>query len=147
MVIGALVFAAFISVTGLTETIGAGIASLGLGPVATMLLVALFLLLIGSVLDGLALMLLTTPILLPLVSDMGLSAIWFGIFLVRAMEIGFVHPPIGMNLYVIQGVVPDVSISRIFKGVLPFLAADLLHLTLLVVFPVIALGLPEWLGR
>jgi TRAP-type C4-dicarboxylate transport system permease large subunit len=112
-----------------------------------MLLVAVFLLLIGSVLDGLALMLLTTPILLPLVSDMGLSAIWFGIFLVRAMEIGFVHPPIGMNLYVIQGVAREVSLGRIFKGVLPFLAADLLHLTLLVVFPAIALGLPEWLGR
>lgn len=147
VLIGALIFAAFISVTGLTEAIGTAIAGLGLGPVATMLLVAVFLLLIGSVLDGLALMLLTTPILLPLVSDMGLSAIWFGVFLVRAMEIGFVHPPIGMNLYVIQGVVPDVSISRIFKGVLPFLAADLLHLTLLVVFPVIALGLPGWLDR
>ena len=147
VVIGALIFAAFISVTGLTEAIGTAIAGLGLGPVATMLLVAVFLLLIGSVLDGLALMLLTTPILLPLVSDMGLSAIWFGVFLVRAMEIGFIHPPIGMNLYVIQGVVPDVTIGRIFKGVLPFLAADLLHLSLLVVFPVIALGLPEWLGR
>jgi tripartite ATP-independent transporter DctM subunit len=144
---GALIFAAFISVTGLTEAIGTAIADLGLGPVATMLLVAVFLLLIGSVLDGLALMLLTTPILLPLIADMGLSAIWFGIFLVRAMEIGFVHPPIGMNLYVIQGVVPDVSISRIFKGVVPFLAADLMHLTLLVIFPVIALGLPAWLGR
>jgi C4-dicarboxylate transporter, DctM subunit len=147
VVIGALIFAAFISVTGLTEAIGTAIAALGFGPIATMLLVAVFLLLIGSVLDGLALMLLTTPILLPLVTDMGLSAIWFGIFLVRAMEIGFIHPPIGMNLYVIQGVVPEVSLGRIFKGVLPFLAADLVHLTLLVVFPVIALGLPRWLGQ
>jgi tripartite ATP-independent transporter DctM subunit len=147
VVIGALIFAAFMSVTGLTEAIGSAIAGLGFGPVATMLLVAVFLLLIGSVLDGLALMLLTTPILLPLVTDMGLSPIWFGIFLVRAMEIGFVHPPIGMNLYVIQGVAPEVSLGRIFKGVVPFLAADLVHLTLLVIFPVIALGLPLWLGR
>jgi tripartite ATP-independent transporter DctM subunit len=147
VIIGALIFAAFIAVTGLTDAIGSQIAGLGLGPIGTMLLVAGFLLLIGSVLDGLALMLLTTPILLPLVTDMGLSAIWFGIFLVRAMEIGFIHPPIGMNLYVIQGVAPDVSLGRIFKGVLPFLAADLIHLTLLVVFPVIALGLPGWLGR
>jgi tripartite ATP-independent transporter DctM subunit len=147
VLIGALIFAAFIAVTGLTESIGSAIAALGLGPVATMLLVAVFLLVIGSVLDGLALMLLTTPILLPLVTDMGLSPIWFGIFLVRAMEIGFIHPPIGMNLYVIQGVVPDVTLSRIFKGVLPFLAADLLHLTLLVVFPAIALGLPRWIGQ
>jgi C4-dicarboxylate transporter DctM subunit len=147
VIIGALIFAAFISVTGLTDAIGTAIASMGLGPVGTMLLVAVFLLIVGSVLDGLAMMLLTTPILLPLVADLGLSPIWFGIFLVRAMEIGFVHPPIGMNLYVIQGVAPDVPLQRIFKGVLPFLAADLLHLVLLVVFPVIALGLPEWLGR
>ena len=139
--------AAFISVTGLTEQVGSAIAGLGLGPVGTMLLVAVFLLVIGSVLDGLAMMLLTTPILLPLVADLGLSPIWFGIFLVRAMEIGFVHPPIGMNLYVIQGVARDVPLGRIFKGVLPFLAADLVHLALLVVFPVIALGLPQWLGR
>lgn len=147
VLIGALIFSAFISVTGLTETIGAAIAGLGLGPVATMLLVAVFLLLIGSVLDGLALMLLTTPILLPIVTEMGLSPIWFGIFLVRAMEIGFVHPPIGMNLYVIQGVVPDISLGRIFKGVVPFLAADLVHLSMLVVFPVLALGLPRWMGQ
>ena len=147
VVIGALIFAVFISVTGLTDAVGASIAALGLGPVGTMLLIALFLLVVGSVLDGLALMLLTTPILLPLVTDLGLSPIWFGIFLVRAMEIGFVHPPIGMNLYVIQGIAPDVPLGRIFKGVVPFLAADLVHLVLLVLFPVLALGLPQWLGR
>ncbi|MET0292204.1 MAG: TRAP transporter large permease, partial [Steroidobacteraceae bacterium] len=146
VIFGALIFGAFVSVTGLTDAVGAAIIGLGLGAIGTMLLVAVFLLLIGSVLDGLALMLLTTPILLPLVTDLGLSPIWFGIFLVRAMEIGFVHPPMGMNLYVIQGVAKDVSLGTIFKGVLPFLAADLVHLALLVVFPAIALGLPEWLG-
>lgn len=146
VIIGALIFAAFISVSGLTESVSQGIAGLGLGPVGTMLLVALFLLLVGSVLDGLALMLLTTPILLPVVANLGLSPVWFGIFLVRAMEIGFVHPPIGMNLYVIQGVAPDVPLTRVFKGVLPFLLADLVHLVLLVVFPVIAMGLLRWMG-
>jgi tripartite ATP-independent transporter DctM subunit len=147
VIIGALIFSAFVSVTGLTESMGSAIAGLGLGPIGTMLLVAAFLLLIGSVLDGLALMLLTTPILLPLVSELGLSPVWFGIFLVRAMEIGFVHPPLGMNLYVIQGIAPDVPLGRVFRGVVPFLAADLLHLVLLVVFPVLVLGLPQWLGR
>lgn len=147
VIVGALVFAAFISVTGLTESIGGAIGGLGLGPVGTMLLVAVFLLVVGSVLDGLAMMLLTTPILLPLVADLGLSPIWFGIFLTRAMEIGFVHPPIGMNLYVIQGVARDVPLGQIFRGVVPFLLMDLVHLVLLVVFPIIALGLPQWLGR
>jgi C4-dicarboxylate transporter, DctM subunit len=147
VIIGALIFAVFISVTGLTDAIGAVIANLGWGPIGTMLAIAVFLLIVGSVLDGLALMLLTTPILLPLVTDLGLSPIWFGIFLVRAMEIGFIHPPIGMNLYVIQGVAPDVPLTRIFKGVVPFLLADLVHLVMLILFPVMALGLAQWLGR
>ena len=108
VVVGALIFSVFISVTGLTDAVGTYIAALGAGPVSTMILVALFLLLVGSVLDGLALMLLTTPILLPIIEQLHLSPVWFGIFLVRAMEIGFVHPPMGMNLYVIQGVAKDV---------------------------------------
>jgi TRAP-type C4-dicarboxylate transport system permease large subunit len=99
------------------------------------------------VLDGLALMLLTTPILLPVVESVGMSPIWFGIFITRAMEIGFVHPPLGMNLYVIQGVAKDVSINRIFKGVMPFLASDLVHLLLLILFPAMALWLPGLFGQ
>ncbi len=147
VVIGALIFSVFVSVTGLADAIGSAIGGLGTGPLTTMLLIAVFLLLLGSVLDGLALMLLTTPILLPIVVAQGLSPIWFGIFLVRAMEIGFVHPPIGMNLYVIQRIAKDVPLARIFKGVLPFLASDLLHLMALILFPAMALWLPQWLGQ
>jgi len=77
---------------------------------------------------------------------MGLSPIWFGIFIVRAAEIGFIHPPMGMNLYVIQGIAPDVPLSRIFRGVLPFLAADFLHLLLLILFPALVLALPGWMA-
>jgi len=147
IVIGAILFSVFVSVTGLTDSIGSFITGLGAGPLVTILVMAALLLLLGSVLDGLALMLLTTPILLPIIDQMGLSPIWFGVFLVRAMEIGFVHPPIGMNLYVIQGIAKDVPLNRIFVGVLPFLASDLLHLLLLILFPVITLGLPELLGQ
>jgi len=147
VVIGALVFSVFISVTGLAEAFGAQVVALGAGPVMTMILVAVFLLIVGSVLDGLGLMLLTTPILLPIVERFGLSPIWFGIFLVRAMEIGFVHPPLGFNLYVIQGIAGDIPLGKIFRGVVPFLAADLLHLLLLILFPALALALPGWLGQ
>lgn len=147
VVLGALVFSVFVSVTGLAEALGASVSGLGLGVIPTLLLIALVLLVLGSVLDGLALMLLTTPILLPIVTDLGMSAVWFGIFICRAMEIGFVHPPLGMNLFVIQGVARDVPISRIFKGVMPFLASDLIHLALIIFFPAIALWLPEWLGQ
>ena len=147
VIIGALVFSVFVSVTGLATAVGAIVTGLGLGTVGTVIVMAVLLLLLGSVLDGLALMLLTTPILLPIVVHMGLSPIWFGIFIVRAMEIGFVHPPLGMNLYVIQGVAPDVPITRIFKGVMPFLLSDLVHLLLIILFPAMALWLPGVLGQ
>ena len=72
-----------------------------------------------------------------------MSALWFGIFITRAMEMGFVHPPLGMNLYVIQGVAKDVPIGRIFKGVLPFIATDIIRLIILIAFPILALWLPS----
>jgi tripartite ATP-independent transporter DctM subunit len=146
VVIGTLIFSVFISVTGLAEATGQLITGVGAGRVVTLIMIALFLLLLGSILDGLALMLLATPILLPVVTSLGLSPVWFGIFLVRAMEIGFIHPPMGMNLYVIQGVAPDVSLARIFRGVLPFLCADFVHLLLLILFPALVLALPELLA-
>jgi len=142
VIIGSLIFSVFISVTGVAEAVASSAVDANLGPVASMLLVAVVLLLLGSVLDGLALMLLATPIVLPIVADAGLSPIWFGIFLVRAMEIGFVHPPIGLNLYVIQGIAPDVTLGQIFRGVIPFLVSDLLHLVLLILFPAMVLWLP-----
>ncbi|WP_241233678.1 TRAP transporter large permease [Altericroceibacterium xinjiangense] len=146
IIIGALIFSVFVGVTGLASAAGDLVEGLGLGRFGTLVLIALLLLVLGSVLDGLALMLLTTPILLPIVEATGLSAIWFGIFITRAMEIGFVHPPLGMNLYIIQGVAKDVSIGRIFKGVLPFLATDFVHLLLLILFPAMILWLPQVLG-
>lgn len=146
VVVGALIFSVFVSATGLAEALGDAVKAAGGGATTTLIVMAVLLLLLGSVLDGLALMLLTTPILLPIVTGLGLSPIWFGIFLVRAMEIGFVHPPIGMNLYVIQRIAGDVPIGRIFRGVMPFLVSDLIHLLLLILFPVVALGLPEWLS-
>jgi tripartite ATP-independent transporter DctM subunit len=146
IIIGALIFSVFVGVTGLASAAGELVTGFGLGRFGTLVLIAVLLLVLGSVLDGLALMLLTTPILLPIVEATGLSAIWFGIFITRAMEIGFVHPPLGMNLYIIQGVAKNVSIGRIFKGVLPFLATDFVHLLLLILFPAIVLWLPQVLG-
>lgn len=144
IIIGALIFAVFLSVTGLADAIGATVSGLGLGPVMTLTIVAIILLLLGSMLDGLGLMLLATPILLPVVTSVGMSEIWFGIFLIRAMEIGFVHPPLGLNLYVMQGVAKDLPISRIFRGVAPFLFSDFLCLALFIFFPVLIIGLPQW---
>jgi TRAP-type C4-dicarboxylate transport system permease large subunit len=146
ILIGALAFSAFIGITGLAEAAGDLVTSLGLGTLGTLVLLAVVLLLLGSVLDGLALMLLTTPILLPIVEATGMTAVWFGIFITRAMEIGFVHPPLGMNLYIMQGVAKEVPITTIFRGVLPFLASDFAHLLMLILFPAMVLWLPSVLG-
>jgi len=147
IIVGALIFSVFVSITGLTDGIAGFVKGLHAGPAVTMLVVAAILLLLGSVLDGLALMLLTTPILLPIAVSLHLSPIWFGIFLIRAMEIGFVHPPIGMNLYVIHGIAPDVPLGRIFRGVIPFLIADLFHLLLIILVPAMVTFLPMALAR
>lgn len=147
VVIGALVFSVFMSLTGLAETVAALMAAVPGGRIVAIAVMALILLALGSVLDGLALMLLTTPILLPIIEHLGLSPVWFGIFLVRTMEIGFIHPPIGMNLYVIRGIAPDIPLGRVFRGVVPFLIADLIHLILLVAVPGVALWLPAILGQ
>ncbi|MGX7896626.1 TRAP transporter large permease [Tsuneonella sp. HG222] len=146
IVIGALVFSVFVGVTGLAAAASDLVSSAGLGPIGTLILIALLLLALGSVLDGLALMLLTTPILLPIVMDVGMSPVWFGIFITRAMEMGLVHPPLGMNLYVIQNVAGGLSIGRIFRGVAPFLASDFVHLFLLILIPGMALWLPGVMG-
>jgi C4-dicarboxylate transporter, DctM subunit len=147
VIVGALIFSVFISLTGIAEQISSLLTAFSGSRIDSLLIMAVLLLLLGSVLDGLALMLLTTPILLPIIQQMGLSPIWFGIFLVRAMEIGFVHPPIGMNLFVIQGIAKDVSIGRIFRGVVPFLIADFVHLLLLIFVPALVLALPKALGQ
>jgi C4-dicarboxylate transporter DctM subunit len=146
VIVGAMIFSVFMSVTGLAEQVSSVMDSLGGGQLTTIVAITLLLLVLGSVFDGLALMLLTTPILMPIIVQAGLSPIWFGIYLVRTMELGFIHPPIGMNLYVIQGIAKDVPLSRIFKGVVPFLAADFVHLALLVAVPQVVLFLPQWLG-
>ena len=146
VIVGALIFAVFMSFTGLAEQVSTLVHGLSGGPMVAIVVITVLLLLLGSVLDGLALMLLTTPILLPIITDLGFSPIWFGIFLVRTMEIGFVHPPIGINLYVIQSIAPDIPLGRVFKGVLPFLAADFMHLAMLIAIPALTLGLPALLS-
>jgi C4-dicarboxylate transporter DctM subunit len=146
VLIGALVFSTFISVSGLTREMSEAVAGLHAGPIVGAVAMAAVLLVLGSFLDGMALMLLTTPILLPIALKLGLSPIWFGIFLVRTMEIGFIHPPVGMNVYVIHGLAKDIPLTTIFRGIVPFLLVDFLHLAMLIVFPAMVLFLPSVTG-
>ena len=146
VIIGAILFATFISVTGITDVLSGAVTDFHASPIVAIIVMALVLLLLGSFLDGLALMLLTTPIFLPIAVDLGFSPIWFGIFLVRTMEIGFVHPPLGLNVYVIQAMAKDIPLGTIFRGIIPFLVADFLHLGLIIAVPALTLWLPQVTG-
>lgn len=143
IIMGAILFATFISVTGIADLMSSAVLAMKGGPIIAIIVMTLLLLVLGSFLDGLALMLLTTPIFLPIAVELGYSPIWFGIFLVRTMEIGFVHPPLGMNVYVIQAIGKDIPLGQIFRGIVPFLIADFIHLAMLIAFPVVTLWLPS----
>ena len=147
IVIGAILFSTFVGVTGITADMVGMVHATGASPILAVIVMALILLALGSFLDGLALMLLMTPIFLPVILGLGLSPIWFGIFLVRTMEIGFVHPPLGFNVYVIQAGARDIPLGAIFRGVVPFLLSDFLHLALIIAFPAIVLWLPMMQGH
>jgi tripartite ATP-independent transporter DctM subunit len=142
VIIGAMLFATFISVTGITEVMAGAVTEFHASPLVAIVVMAVVLLLLGSFLDGVALMLLTTPIFLPIAVHLGYSPIWFGIFLVRTMEIGFIHPPLGLNIYVIQGIAKDLSLGTIFRGIVPFLVSDFFHLALIIAVPALTLWLP-----
>jgi tripartite ATP-independent transporter DctM subunit len=147
VMLGAHLLSTFLGVTRIPDRVAQYVVDLNAGPIVAVGAMALTLLVLGSFLDGLALMLLATPVFLPIALRLGLSPIWFGIFLVRAMEIGFVHPPVGMNVYVIHGLAPEIPLSTIFRGILPFLGMDFLHLALLIALPNLALWLPSILGN
>lgn len=146
IIFGAILFATFISVTGIADLMSTTVREMDASPIIVVIVIALMLLVLGSFLDGLALMLLTTPIFLPIVLELGYSPIWFGIFLVRTMEIGFVHPPLGLNVYVIQAIGRDIPLGQIFRGIVPFLIADFFHLAMIIAFPVVTLWLPSVMG-
>ena len=146
IIIGAMLFATFISITGIAEFMSNLVLDINAGPITAIIVMAILFLVLGSFLDGLALMLLVTPIFLPIAVELGYSPIWFGIFLVRAMEVGFILPPLGLNAYVIHGIAKDIELSAIFKGIGPFLIADVLHLGLIIALPVMVLWLPGVVG-
>ncbi|RZI70962.1 MAG: TRAP transporter large permease subunit, partial [Variovorax sp.] len=96
--------------------------------------------------DAMAMIILTVPIIFPVIVALGFDPIWFGVIIVMTVELGLIHPPVGMNVFVIKSVVKDVSFTTIFKGVLPFIVTDIVRLVILIAFPMIALWLPTKMG-
>jgi TRAP-type C4-dicarboxylate transport system permease large subunit len=93
--------------------------------------------------DALAMVILTVPIIFPVIRELGFDPIWFGIIIVMTVELGLIHPPVGMIVFVIKSVIQDVKFSTIFYGVLPFIVTDLIRLVILIAFPILALWLPS----
>ena len=119
------------------------LTGLGIGANGVLAIIMVMYLVLGCLMDAMAMIILTVPIIFPVVTQLGFDPIWFGVIIVMTVELGLIHPPVGMNVFVIKSVVQDVTFSSIFKGVLPFIATDILRLIILIAFPIIALWLPS----
>jgi len=143
VVFGAMIFSNFVNRAGLPD----GLLNIAQGfdfpPLGVIFMILLIYLVLGCVFESLSMILLTVPIFAPLVEGLGFDLIWFGILVVVATEISLITPPIGMNVFVLKGVLKDVSVKTIFKGVTPFWIADIFRITLIALVPAIALLLPS----
>ncbi len=143
VLIGALLFGYFLTITQTPQKVTELLTALGVGRYGVLALILLMYLVLGCLMDALAMIILTVPIIFPVIKELGFDPIWFGVIIVMTVELGLIHPPVGMNIFVIKSVIEDTKISTIFYGVLPFILTDLLRLALLVAFPIIALWLPS----
>jgi tripartite ATP-independent transporter DctM subunit len=146
IIIGASVFSYFATLSGLPAATVAWIEGLGLPPLMVIAFLMLFYLILGSIFDTIAAMVLTLPFVYPLVTGLGYDPIWWGVVNVVVIELGMITPPIGINVFVLHGMAKDLPLTTIFRGVVPFLLADAARLVLLILFPALSLWLPGVLG-
>lgn len=146
ILIGAALFNFFIETSELPQSLVTHLDHLGWEPLPVLLLLLLFYLLLGCFMDSLSMMLLTVPIVFPVVTSLGYDPVWFGIIVVTIVEIGLITPPVGMNLFIIQGSSPEISLATIINGIFPFILADLVRIGILITFPNLTLWLPHLLG-
>jgi len=143
ILIGTALFNYFVETTGLPHLLVERITELGWSPYAILVALIIFYILLGCVMDALSMILLTLPFVFPLITSLGFDPVWFGIIMVSVVEVGLITPPVGMNLFVIMATTPGLGLNTISRGILPFLVADLLRVTLLILFPWLALWLPS----
>lgn len=142
ILIGALLFGYFLTITQTPQALTSWLTGLGLGRYEVLAMILLMYLLLGCIMDAMAMIILTVPIVFPVILQLGFDPIWFGVIVVVTVELGLIHPPVGMNVFVIKSVVRDVKLSTIFLGVAPFVVTDIVRLVVLVAFPAIATFLP-----
>ncbi len=145
ILIGASIFANFVNFTSLPSDLRDFVTQFDVSPLAVVIAICVIYVILGTAMEELSMMLLTVPVFFPLIQHMGLDPIWFGILIVCVVEIGMISPPVGMNVFVLRSVLPDVPTGAIWRGVMPFLLADIIRLGLLIAFPAIAVWLPKLL--
>jgi len=145
IIIGANIFSSFMVQTQFPTMLADGASALNLSAPVVMVMIVLAYIVMGCFLEGIGMVLITVPVFLPLVVKFGYDPIWFSILVVIVVEVGLIHPPVGMNLFVIQAQAPDVRITSIYRGIIPFLIAPLLLIIILFLFPRLALWLPKLL--
>jgi C4-dicarboxylate transporter, DctM subunit len=116
-----------------------------MSPYMVIAVISLIYLILGMVMEELAMVLLTVPVLFPLIVHLGFDPIWFGIYVVVIVEIGMISPPVGMNLFVILAMLKSVSTRTLYRGIIPFCIADVIRLIILIAFPAISLWLPSFM--
>ena len=147
IVLGATVYNGFLAFSQLPQQSAAYVAGLGLSPWTVLVVILICYLIFGCIMDSLSMILLTIPIFFPIVAalDFGLPpeefALWFGIIVLIVVEVGLITPPVGMNLFVINSMAPNVPLSQTFRGVVPFIASDIVRVAILVLFPGLTLAL------
>jgi len=145
IILGAMILGYFLAISRIPFVLADSVATLAVNRYIILILILLVYLFLGCVMDSMAIMLLVTPIFFPLAISLDLNPIWFGILVTRVTEIGLITPPVGLNVYIIRGVAEDVPMQTIFRGIIPFLIADICHVALLIALPQISLFLPGFM--
>jgi TRAP-type C4-dicarboxylate transport system permease large subunit len=144
--IGAAMFTRFLGITGLSSFLSTYVQAADIGYYELMLVIVLIYLALGMVMEPFGALLVTLPVFLPVLNAEGISLVWFGVLVVKLLEIGMITPPVGLNAFVIRNVAQDhVSTVQVFVGVVPFFLADLVVTALIVIFPALVLALPTLL--
>ena len=143
ILIGALIFGYFLTITQVPQKLTVFLTGLGLGPYGVLVLILLMYLVLGCIMDAMAMIILTVPIVFPVIQALGFDPVWFGVVIVMTGELGLIHPPVGMNVFVIKSVIRDVKLSTVFYGVMPFVITDIVRLALIISFPILATWLPS----
>lgn len=142
---GAMMFAQLISFSGLADELLSLVSESGLSRTGILLAILAVFLLLGCVMDAMAIILIFVPLFTPTLIAQGFDLVWFGIVVVVLVEIGLITPPVGMNVFVLKANLPKVPVGAIFRGLVPFIAVDVVRLVLLVAFPSITLVLIQWM--